>query len=250
MSTSETDSGYEQLLKRYREKGFLSPEAALNAQITHLTQKGRTREEAIKELSSSDTPWTYSPPERLGADQQRKEAELKTLSVKTYEPSLSSVSSDSEREIREIFDTSGTAEREEERKDSSLRLLRKYFIHGIAFSLLFLVLGFVWVLIFALLVGLGSFIGLILGFGLLFLLIGFLNSEITKWLWFDVKTETLSLLFHGLVLFLALLPIDLVFLGMYLAFPYPPFLIVRFLLQTIPYGFIAKKVAGLWGDGV
>jgi hypothetical protein len=131
-----------------------------------------------------------------------------------------------------------------------LRLLRKYFIHGIAFSLLFLVLGFVWVFIFALLVGLGSFIGFILGFGLLFLLIGFLNSEITKWLWFDVKTETLSLLFHGLVLFLALLPIDLVFMGMYLAFPYPPFLIVRFLLQTIPYGFIAKKVAGLWGDGV
>lgn len=104
-----------------------------------------------------------------------------------------------------------------------------------------------WTVALALLVGLGSFIGLVLGFALLFLMIGFLNSEITKWLWFDVKTETLSLLGHGLVLLLVLLPIDVVFLVLSYAFPYPPFLIARFLLQTIPYGFIAKKVAGLWG---
>lgn len=250
MSTDETRSSYEQLLKRYREKGFLSPEAALDSQIKYLVQKGRTLEEAIEELSSSDTPWIYSPPERLGADQQRKEAELKAPSSKTHEPSLSSVSSDSERETREIFDTSSSTERAEEQKDSSLRLLRRYFIHGIAFSLLFLVLGFMWAFVFALLVGLGSFIGLILGFALLFLIIGYLNSEITKWLWFDVKTETLSLLVHGIVLFIALLLIDLVFTGIYLAFPYPLFSVVRLLAQAIPYGFVAKKVAGLWGDGV
>lgn len=247
MSPDENDSIYEQLLKRYREKGFLTPEAALEGQITYLIQKGRTREEAIRELNSSDKPWAYSPVERLSMDQQRKTAEQKASPVKTYEQTLTRVSSDSEREVREIFDTSGTTERSEEQKDSIPRLLRKYFIHGIAFSLLFLVLGFMWAFVFALLIGLGSFIGLIIGFALLFLIIGYLNSEITKWLWFDVKTETLSLLVHGIVLFLALLPIDLVFIGMYLAFPYPLFLVVRFLLQTIPYGFIAKKVAGLWG---
>jgi len=248
MSPDENNSIYEQLLKRYREKGFLTPEAALDGQITHLIQKGRTLEEAIRELSSSDTPWTYSSPERLSASQQRKETRQKMQSVKTQERTITSVSSDSERETREESGALGTTERTEEQKDSRLRLLRKYFIHGIAFSLLFLVLSFMWTVVLALLVGLGSVIGLILGFALLFLMIGYLNSEITKLLWFDVKTETLSLLGHGLVLFLVLLPIDFVFIMMYLAFPYPLFLIVRFLLQTIPYGFVAKKVAGLWED--
>jgi hypothetical protein len=249
MSADETDSIYEQLLKRYREKGFLTPEAALDGQITYLIQKGRTRKEAIKELSSSDTPWTYSSDERLSVDQRRRETKEKTPSVTTHERTPTSDSTDSARETRDIFGASSTGGAEEQGV-SRLRLLRKYFIHGIAFSLLFLVLSLMWTVVFALLIGFGFLIGLILGFALLFLIIGYLNSEITKLLWFDVKTETLSLLVHGVVLFLALLPIDLVFIGIYLVFPNPLFLVVRFLLQTIPYGFVAKKVAGLWGAEV
>ncbi len=61
MSSYEIDAIYELLLKRHREKGFLNPNLALDSEIRGLMNKGRTREEAIRELYSTDTPWTYSP---------------------------------------------------------------------------------------------------------------------------------------------------------------------------------------------
>lgn len=61
MSSYEIDAIYELLLKRYEKKGFLRPEAALESGIHSLVTKGRTREEAIRELYSSESPWTYSP---------------------------------------------------------------------------------------------------------------------------------------------------------------------------------------------
>jgi hypothetical protein len=75
MSSYGIDAIYELLLKRYREKGFLTPKAALDSGINLLVQKGRTREEAIRELNSSDSPWMYSPPEQLTAGKQEKETE-------------------------------------------------------------------------------------------------------------------------------------------------------------------------------
>jgi len=71
MPSSEHDETYELLLKRYIDKGFLShaPKLAnlansaklaklvLDSDIRSLMQKGKTREEAIRELNSSDSPW-------------------------------------------------------------------------------------------------------------------------------------------------------------------------------------------------
>jgi len=66
---------YELLLKRYKEKGFLTPKAALDSSIRSLVMKERTKEEAILELNSSDSPWTYSPATSLTDNQQEKGTE-------------------------------------------------------------------------------------------------------------------------------------------------------------------------------
>ena len=64
----------------------------------------------------------------------------------------------------------------------------KYFVHGIAFSSLFLILAVAWTFTLIFLVAIGFFIGLIIGLGLLFLIVGDLNAFITSLLWFKVKT--------------------------------------------------------------
>lgn len=287
---------YELLLKRFREQGFLNPESALEVSIREVMLKGRTREEAIRELSSSDSPWTYSPEARTSVDlkgrRQEKNAVLEQISdlrgkihsltsmfskgeiseetyrravnkieedvsrlqrehgilvTRSLERATTDASSYSAEEMQEIVRSSDIP-RFENQNDSRLQLLRKYFIHGIAFSLLFLVLGFMWSVVLVLLAGFGFLIGLAIGFGLLFFLIGYANSVITRELWFDVKMEFWELFAHGLVLFFLLLPIDSLFLALRWVFPDLPVLIVTFLLETIPQGYVASKVAGLFRD--
>ena len=62
------------------------------------------------------------------------------------------------------------------------KILIKYFVHGIVFSLLFTVLGVAWVFGSLILVMIGSFLGLIIGLVLLILIIGFSNAVVTSWL--------------------------------------------------------------------
>lgn len=125
--------------------------------------------------------------------------------------------------------------------------LAKYFIHGIAFSLLFVLLAIVWVFVLVVLVGLGFIIGLIIGLGLLFLIIGFLNSLITIHLWFEVKTSSWDLFFHGLVLFIVLLIVNGIFItAPSLAFPGITTTAITFIIACFLDGFVAKKVAELW----
>jgi len=125
--------------------------------------------------------------------------------------------------------------------------LAKYFIHGIAFSLLFLLLAIAWVLILIILVGLGFIIGLIIGLGLLFLIVGFLNSIITVYLWFDVKMSFLDLLFHGVALFVVLLIVNGISVTLpSLAFPGIATSVVTFIIASFLDGFVAKEVAGQW----
>ena len=125
--------------------------------------------------------------------------------------------------------------------------LAKYFIHGIAFSLLFVLLAIVWVFVLVFLVGLGFIIGLLIGLGLLFLIIGFLNSLITFLLWFEVKTSFWDIFFHGLVLFIVLLVVNGIFItAPSLAFPGITTTVITFIIACFLDGFVAKKVAGLW----
>ena len=84
------------------------------------------------------------------------------------------------------------------------RNLAKYFVHGLAFTILFFVLGLMWFGVLIFLVSVGFIIGLIIGLVVLFVIIGFLNSAITTYLWFDVKGGIWSFFVHGFVLALSL----------------------------------------------
>jgi hypothetical protein len=123
------------------------------------------------------------------------------------------------------------------------RLLR-YFVHGVAFSILFLFLAFVWIFIFTFLIVFGSIIGFIIGFVLLFFVTGGLNTFLTRWIWSaDIRSGWLSLLIHGLGLFFALLIASIPSL-LLIGTSYSLTLsIVLFVPYALLDGFIAKHVA-------
>jgi hypothetical protein len=123
----------------------------------------------------------------------------------------------------------------------------RYFVHGLAFSLMFLVLAIVWVFLLIILVGIGFFIGLIIGLGLLFLIIGGLNSFITSLLWFEVKKGFWDLLLHGVTLFFVLLIVNAIIQFVpNLILPGIATTIVTFLIAAFVDGLVAQKVARFW----
>jgi signal transduction histidine kinase len=122
------------------------------------------------------------------------------------------------------------------------RLLR-YFIHGVAFSTLFLVLAIIWIFVFFLVI-IGSFLGILIGIVVLFFFIGGLNTFLTRWIWSaDIRSDLLSLFIHGVGLFVALLIASLPMFFL-IGTPYSlALLIVLFLPYAIIDGFIAKNIA-------
>jgi len=145
-------------------------------------------------------------------------------------------------------------EREEDRskikkKEKTWKILAIYFAHGLAFSLLFTVLVIAWTFGLIILTVLGSWIGLIIGFGLLILIIGFINAVITELLWFPVRWEFWDMVLHGFVLFIALLIVNSIFLlAPSLAFPGTATRIITVIIGSFIDGFVCKKVASLWGE--
>lgn len=126
----------------------------------------------------------------------------------------------------------------------------KYFIHGIAFSLLFLALEIVWIFSSFFLISIGSILGLIIGAILLFLIVGVVNSVISELVWrFSVRYSTMRIFFHGLILFIILLVVDLVLMVPAWVFVGNPIVtVVKFTVSCFLYGLIGKKVAELWAE--
>ncbi|UCE15346.1 MAG: hypothetical protein JSV12_05565 [Candidatus Bathyarchaeota archaeon] len=128
--------------------------------------------------------------------------------------------------------------------------LAKYFVHGIAFSFLFLVLAFVLVFILVFLVAVGSFIGLIIGFGILMLTVGGLNCFLTWVIWgVEIKTSFWSVLLHGFALFLVLLLVNGILVMIpNVAFPSIATTVITFIIGAFAGGFVGKKVAELFEE--
>jgi len=123
----------------------------------------------------------------------------------------------------------------------------KYFVHGILFLLSYFAMIFLWAFFFAALIMVGLFLGLILGFVVLFFFIGGLNSFLTSIIWsVQVKTRWMSLLGHGLVLFIALLLVNLPHIFVTLAVPNLFVWLVVMVLYAFIDGYVAKKVAMWW----
>ncbi len=129
----------------------------------------------------------------------------------------------------------------------TLRDVGKYTLHGLAFAALFLIVSFAWAGIFLVLVVCGLFIGLAIGIVLYFVFMGYVNSIVTETLWFNVRTGFVTCLGHGFLLFLALLPLNLLYLGLQAFVTQDLLVLVLIYLATTPIaGVIAKAVAGLW----
>jgi hypothetical protein len=129
-------------------------------------------------------------------------------------------------------------------------ILLRYFAHGIAFSILFLILGFIWAFVFVFLMFIGFIIGFIIGIVLLFLIIGYLNSAITSYLWFPVETSFWGTLFHGLALFIVLLIAQVIVTWIpNLVVPGIFTQISTFIIGTFVNGILCKNVAKYWKTG-
>lgn len=128
--------------------------------------------------------------------------------------------------------------------------LAKYFVHGIAFSFLFLVLAFVLVFVLVFLVAFGSFIGLIIGFGILMLTVGGLNCFLTGVIWgVETNTSFWSVLLHGFALFLILLLVNgILVMVPNIVFPSIATTVVTFIIGAFAGGFVGKKVAELFEE--
>lgn len=125
--------------------------------------------------------------------------------------------------------------------------LGKYALHGLAFAVLFFVVAVAWAVALVLLVVCGLYLGLILGFVLLFVIMGYLNATLTTMLWFPVRTGFVTNLEHGVLLFLALLPVNLAVLAVQLFVTSNPVVLFGIFLVTTPIlGILAKAVAGVW----
>lgn len=139
-------------------------------------------------------------------------------------------------------------------KMTETELLKKYFMHGIFFSVLMDVIAIGWVVLLVFLVGFGFYIGLTIGLALLFIFMGAVNAFVTSNVW-NVRMHANwgSDLVHGFFLFLVLFVISLpaTAIGNFLLpSTNPASVFVKFAVQTIilafVYGFAAKAVAGTW----
>jgi len=136
---------------------------------------------------------------------------------------------------------------EETETPSHISLLSKYFIHGILFSILSLVLTFGWAFIFVLLISLGFIIGLVIGLIVLFFVVGGLNVFLTGSIWdITVESKSSALIVHGFVLSIVLLIASIPQVLINALVPNLVIAIVLFIIYCFINGYIAKNVAGHW----
>lgn len=130
-----------------------------------------------------------------------------------------------------------------------LKMILKYFFHGVLFSLLFLFLGLAWFFVTALLVSFGGIIGLLIGIGLLFLVVGYVNTVLGVQIWnIEMKAGMTNMFFHGLALFVLLLIVNLT--TSFLPNQLIPGIVTRsttFVIGAFIDGFIGKKTASWFG---
>lgn len=134
-------------------------------------------------------------------------------------------------------------------EESRGRNLLKYFLHGIAFSFILIVLVIFWSVILAILVALGYIIGLIIGLIVLFYLLGGINVYLTGAIWgIQVKEDWKSLLRHGIVLSMALIIVHIPAVIVSLAVPSPFATVPLLIIYGFVDGFVALHIGTLYEE--
>ena len=147
------------------------------------------------------------------------------------------------------------AESEEQSGVHMPTLVAKYFLHGVAYSLLVIGLTFVSILLLVALVVIGSILGLLLGFLIMIMGVGYVNSFLSGYFW-DIQTPTKwsSLFVHGLVLMIAigLAGTPFIALEYLIGTLVPVFSVVAipvlFVIHSIVNGYLGKAVASMLGE--
>ncbi len=127
--------------------------------------------------------------------------------------------------------------------------LGKFFLHGILFSFLFLLLAVAWILVIAILVSLGALIGLIIGFAFLFLVMGYINTILGTQIWnIEPHTQGISsFFFHGLALFIVLVIVNLMIILPNYFIPGIAIQAATFVIGAFLNGYIGKGIASWFG---
>jgi hypothetical protein len=123
-----------------------------------------------------------------------------------------------------------------------------YFVHGIALTLLLAVLEIVWAFSAVILTMIGAWLGIIIAIAFLILLFGGINIILAAYIWgFSMQTSFWSVLTHGIVLFVLLFAVDLIFLIPTLWYEVSLLVqVATFLISCFPSGLIGEKIAEKW----
>lgn len=126
----------------------------------------------------------------------------------------------------------------------TLKDVKKYFLHGLIFSVLMFVIFFGWIFLLAFLILLGSIIGLIIGLAVLVYVIGWLNVKLLKYFWnFEAGSKWTELLFHGFILLMALLLVGIPQFLLVWQVPSPVTSVVLFVVYCFVDGYVARNLA-------
>ncbi len=132
--------------------------------------------------------------------------------------------------------------------DENLKIISKYFMHGLAFTVILYGLTFVWTSVLPFLTAIGSRIGLVVGFVVFIFILGGLNSLLAQNIWsFSIKTKWTSLLGHGVVLLIGLITTYIPYI--IIERIWPSFTISMLFFEVFIDGIVAKNVASWWKEG-
>lgn len=116
--------------------------------------------------------------------------------------------------------------------------------HGLGLSILMFVLVIGWALILMILLALGSILGLLIGLGVLALALGYINAFLAEAVWEMSTDEALtSKLFHGGLLFLILLIVNLPWVAIEYYSSHWLITVVLFIIYVPIHGYVGKRVA-------
>ncbi len=249
----QIDDVYKRLVRIYAYKYADNPLNQLNLDIVKIQNEGKSRERAVLELASRSGLRLLEIEKLEDEGRTREEAILEFLKRKKLQ--LTEDDQEIQEIVKEAWDkiykpSVGEVTKEKPVSErSNWKVLAKYFVHGLAFSVIMIFLVFFWVILLAFLVVVGAFIGLIIGFTVFLFILGGLNSFLTENIW-SISTSTgwMSLLGHGFVLFIALIISHIPSIVIDFTVPSLPTTIVLFIAGAFIDGFVAKNVAGFWKE--
>jgi hypothetical protein len=126
----------------------------------------------------------------------------------------------------------------------------RYFLHGLVYSLLSIVLSFMWGFVAVFLILTGFFIGLAIALFLLVLIAGTVNTFVSELVWkFSMNDSIVGIFTHGAALGIIFVLISLVtIIPIMLIVGNPFYLILLEIGMCFVRGFIGEKVAEHWTE--